>query len=307
VSFSIPGFKSFRQRLDAFERELPRLEEGRVEARHRVRVASRRLRELVPLLGLDRPLARKLSRRLRIVTRQLGVVRELDVLMLLTEELRLSSRYRSTVLEQVGLAVAHEREAAHERLEIKLSTAKLKRLARKLERVADLLESVDSKPGRQGVNRPKRAWQWALEARIAQRAERLRSAIDTAGALYAPEHLHRVRIALKKLRYASELLNENRRERSLPDLRPLKRVQDLLGRLHDMEVLLARSRAAQATLSPPDLTEWRESARFVRAVEDECRRLHAGYMRDRSELIAIADRVGAITRFAAAASHSAVG
>ena len=205
------------------------------------------------------------------------------------------------------MAVAHEREAAHERLEIKLSTAKLKRLARKLERVADQLDSVDSKPGRLGVNRPKRVWQWALEARIAQRAERLRSAIDAAGALYAPEHLHRVRIALKKLRYAIELLNENRRERSLPDLGPLKRAQDMLGRLHDLEVLLARSRAAQARLSPPNLTAWRESARFVRAVEDECRRLHAGYMRDRSELIAIADRVGAITRFAASVSHTAVG
>ena len=33
--------------------------------------------------------------------------------------------------------------------------------------------------------------------------------------------------------------------------------------------------------------------RLVRAVEDDCRQLHAHYMRDRAELIAITDRMAA--------------
>jgi CHAD domain-containing protein len=73
----------FRKRVDAFARELKHVEEGDVEALHKTRVTSRRLRELVPLLQLEGDVTRKLTRRLRKVTRRLGTVRELDVLMLL--------------------------------------------------------------------------------------------------------------------------------------------------------------------------------------------------------------------------------
>jgi CHAD domain-containing protein len=77
----------FRKRLDAFAQDLEGVEAGDVEALHRTRVASRRLRELIPLLQLDQDVARVLNRRLRKATIQLGTVRELDVLMLLIEEL----------------------------------------------------------------------------------------------------------------------------------------------------------------------------------------------------------------------------
>ena len=46
---------------------------------------------------------------------------------------------------------------------------------------------------------------WALDARIARRAARVRSTIDVAGVIYVPANMHEVRIALKKLRYAAEL------------------------------------------------------------------------------------------------------
>ena len=56
---------------------------GDVAALHRARVASRRLRELLPMLQLDHDKSRKLRPTLRKVTRRLGAVRELDVLLLL--------------------------------------------------------------------------------------------------------------------------------------------------------------------------------------------------------------------------------
>ena len=44
--------------------------------------------------------------------------------------------------------------------------------------------------------------------RVARRAASLKAAIDEAGAVYLPERLHAVRIAVKKLRYAVELEHE---------------------------------------------------------------------------------------------------
>src|SRR5262249_36788721 len=86
---------SLRTRLEAFMRDGERVYEGDVEALHRTRVASRRLRELVPVLGLSGDTARKVGQRLKKVTKRLGVVRELDVLMLMIDELGRDSRYSS--------------------------------------------------------------------------------------------------------------------------------------------------------------------------------------------------------------------
>src|SRR5262245_44708856 len=69
-----------RTRLDSFTRMLPAVEVGEASAVHQTRVASRRLRELLPVLQLDNRVVRKLNRRLRKLTRRLGDVRELDVL-----------------------------------------------------------------------------------------------------------------------------------------------------------------------------------------------------------------------------------
>src|SRR5437870_5584102 len=98
-----------KRRLDLFTRMLHGLEKGDLQALHRTRVASRRLRELLPVLQLDAEAARKLGKRLRKVTERLGSVRELDVLVHLIEELSRSSRFDAVGLEQVGGVVAEER------------------------------------------------------------------------------------------------------------------------------------------------------------------------------------------------------
>jgi CHAD domain-containing protein len=285
----------FRKRLDAFTHALGRVEEGDIEALHRTRVASRRLRELLPLLELDRDLTRKLTRRLRKVTKRLGSVRELDVLMLLIQELAENEhdRYAPAALQRLGAAAERARIGARDRLSVKLPTAKLERLALKLERVLKGLESGNARSRRGGASGPRRAWLWALEARVARRATLVRAAIEAAGAVYAPERLHGVRIALKKLRYAAELAAETRRKQTTADVLALQAAQDLLGRLHDLEMLLVRGREAQASLSPPDLARWRHLGSLVHVVEDDCRQLHARYMRDRAGLIEIANRMGA--------------
>ena len=76
------------------------------------------------------------------------------------------------------------------------------------------------------------------------------------------------------------------------DVTALKAAQDLLGQLHDYETLAAWGRDAQASL-PPVLATWPQLNSLVHALEDECRQMHARYLRDRTRLIAIADRLGA--------------
>src|SRR3954451_15107242 len=77
-----------RRRVERFTRLLQGVEDGDVKALHRTRVASRRLREVLPVLQLEPKLADKLGRRLRKVTERLGSVREFDVLLGLVDDLK---------------------------------------------------------------------------------------------------------------------------------------------------------------------------------------------------------------------------
>src|SRR5262245_16137538 len=197
----------FRKRLAAFAGELRGVHQGDIEAVHRARVASRRIREILPLLELDRETTRQLSRRTRNVTRHLGSVRELDVLTLLMAELQDCRGYSTVALDTLRRAASRDRAAARKRLAAELPMVKLERRTRRREQAATRLESDDAK-GRSLRTRPKHAWLWALDARLAQRAARLLSTIDAAGSLYQCERLNDIRTALKKLRYTAELSTE---------------------------------------------------------------------------------------------------
>jgi len=278
-----------KKRVDPFTRVLAAVEQGNVRALHRARVASRRLRELLPMLQLEPSRARKLSRRLRRVTMRLGAVRELDVLLLLIDELHVSRRARSAGLSRVGIAVAKSRDEARKRLATKLPIADMVRLGRRLNRLVGELRATETS----GSKTAARSWRWAVDARVTARASRLAEAIQEAGAVYLPERLHAVRIALKKLRYAVELLAELGAGVTPAELRALKRGQDLLGHMHDLQVLMTSVRKVQASLMPPNLTIWRDLDALLVSLEDDCRHLHAHYMRSRDALTTVADRLSA--------------
>jgi CHAD domain-containing protein len=276
-----------RKRVDPFTRVLPAVADGDVPALHRARVASRRLRELLPMLQLETDTARKLNRRLRKVTSRLGTVRELDVLLLLIDELHVSRPARSAALSRVGITVAKKRDEARKRLSSKLPMADMARLGRKLDRLVGVLRTAEASSSKTAA----RNWRWAVEARVASRATRLSEAVEGAGAVYLPERLHAVRIAVKKLRYAVELLAEIGGGTTRADLGTLKRSQDLLGQMHDWQVLMDVVREVQASLMPPNLTLWHDLDALIASLEDDCRHLHARYMRGRDRLAALADRL----------------
>ncbi|HEY3044688.1 MAG TPA: CHAD domain-containing protein [Vicinamibacterales bacterium] len=286
---STEPYDLLRPRLERFTRMLQGVEKGDVRALHRTRVASRRLREVLPVLQLDPEVAHKLSRRLRKITARLGTVREFDVLLGVIDELRETGRrYPNNALARVAANIGEDRSHARERLLAKVPIDELRRVAAKLDKMARAVEK-DEAPRRSGTAR--RSWRWALDARVARRASTLAAAMSDAGAVYLAERLHAVRISVKKLRYALELATEAAQVKSSPDVRQLRRVQDVLGRLHDLQVLIDRARDVQASLTPPDITAWRELDGLVVALEEDCRRLHGRYMHDAAALMALCSRL----------------
>ena len=275
-----------KKRVDQFTRVLRGVEKGDVRALHQLRVTTRRLRELLPVLQLDRRTARRLGRRLRKVTARLGTVRELDVLLLLIDELHVSGRRGSTALGRVGVRVSKARDHARKGLSVRLPVSDMARLARKIHRIADDLRAAERATSKAAA----RTWRWRIDSRVARRASRLSAAMSAAGALYLPDRLHRVRLAVKKMRYAVELSMEVDGKRSDADLLTLKRAQELLGRMHDVQLLIEEVRQTQASLSPPSVNVWRDLDVLVASLEDDCRRLHARYMRTRDDLEALAER-----------------
>jgi CHAD domain-containing protein len=245
---------------------------------------------VLPVLQLDSDVTADLARRLRKVTKRIGPARELDVLLIQLDELQQSGRYDSGALSRVSAAVAKRRSAARERLLAKLPVADLRRIASKLSKVSDQLAQEEAVPVRSQA--ATRGWRWAVGARIARRGAALKAAIDDAGSVYLPDRLHAVRVAVKKFRYAVELEHDiSGGEKLTPHLRLLKRNQELLGRLHDRQLLIEQVRQVQASSTPPDLGAWQRLDTLSATLENECRRLHARYLRDSPALVAVCERV----------------
>jgi hypothetical protein len=57
--------------------------------------------------------------------------------------------------------------------------------------------------------------------------------------------------------------------------------------MHDLQMMMDRARRVQAALPPSDTAAWDEIDALIDGIEDDCRRLHARYMRERPALLAI--------------------
>jgi CHAD domain-containing protein len=280
-----------RQRLRALSRSLPAAQDGDVPAIHQARVATRRLREALPLVASGAA-GRKLQRLVRRLTRSLGSVRELDVAMLMLEEFSAARDVPRTGVTCLQKVVRDERGRLHGDMTQAVERLNLEKLTRKAVAAARARDE-------RGSGSPRAADPAQLASarqRAARRAERLRGAIENAAGIYLPDRLHNVRIAVKKLRYAMEIDRELSGSRATTRLMTLKRAQDLLGRMHDLEVLIARTRAVQGAPNAPSLRLSADLDRLVRRLETECRQLHGHYITVRPALLAICDHVIALAQ-----------
>ena len=236
---------------------------------HQARVASRRLREALPVLteGLQNTKKSKAERKIRRLTQALGTVRELDVTLHLIDELTDRPSIPRTALTDVRAQVIEAREKRRAVMLERVGKVNTDKLSRRLREVASVVANPTSG----------HAWRAALATRIVRRARRLEKAIDDAGQIYNPEALHDVRIAAKKLRYALEIADESGAAPCAVAVRTIRRVQDTLGRLHDLQVLqhhVADVAATPRSRRAPDAA----LATLSRVIEDECRQMHGRYV-----------------------------
>jgi len=270
------------RRARELERQLPLAIEGNDIGVHQARVASRRLREAVPVLAGETKARRKAERKIRKLTQALGTVREMDVTVQILDEFARGTALPRSALEDVRAHVIAERDRRRTVMLHRLRRVNTQKLNRRLEEASIVTAMVNSAE-----------WRQALTSRVGVRVERLRDAIQRAGQIYAPEQLHGVRIATKKLRYALELIADARIAAVRPQVNTLKRAQDTLGKLHDLQIIEQHVAAVQAL--PPTRRGAHDGGLKVVAgmLADECRHLHARYIKQVPALIQLLDTCAA--------------
>ncbi len=239
---------------------------------HQARVASRRLRETLPLAAAVIPddVAADASRLLRRLTRTLGAVRELDVARTVTAE----SVADDTLRADIDALIVARRDLARATLVETWTADRVAWLQRRLARVAECLVAASDDAARA-------RWHESLGLRLARRADERILRCPAATLVYDSERLHAIRIATKKLRYVVEVAGDLRLAAAARALKTLKKHQDTLGHLHDLDVLAAFA----ASVPSPGLAA--AQAAWARDVHAH----HARHLRGRAALLRVADLV----------------
>ena len=161
--------------------------------------------------------------------------------------------------------MVEEREHRRATMLKRLEKVKVDKLDRRLASVAEALQEAESEK-----------WRDALAARLAKRSRRSRrrsrmpGRCTTRSACTGPD-----------CHQEAALRPGDRGRRRVPIAAPLvrqlKKVQDTLGRLHDLQVLQATSRRCRRCRRRRELPEGSLDV-LARALEDECRHLHGRYI-----------------------------
>jgi CHAD domain-containing protein len=271
-----------RRQLRALLHHLPRAKRGRTRAVHQARVASRRLREALPVAmqavtASDRPNVR---RDVRKVTVALGRVREMDVALAeFDREASAASTWSGSVVQRVREHLEAERGRREREMKARLAALNVKRLEDRVKALANAIEE-----------RPPHSWRRVVSGRLRRRSRRFGEALRAVGTLYAIDTLHALRIAGKKLRYTLELAQQAAGAPVAQDLAALERLQDLLGRIRDLQILQEQVHVVAADAAH-DATLTRSLDSLAGDFDAECRDLHARFLRRTPRLAALADRV----------------
>ena len=258
--------------------------QGDSDSIHDLRVATRRLQEVLDLFEPvlpGRP-AKKVRRRARGIRRHFAGVRDADVLASLAHELRASAPRA-----QRAVVAALEQELRRKAEGLRHSLAhghdgvvlRVKGIRKRLDALLDCLERHPADPARVA-----RAARRGL-ARRAQELERARRAAASGRPLPA----HRLRIAVKRWRYTLEVLDDSSLGPFTSAIEEARRVQERLGSLHDLDVLLdlvgrsPRTRPLRAALIARRRALWNECRPLIAAYGEVAVRGLRGVPRRRRE------------------------
>jgi CHAD domain-containing protein len=272
--------------LTALSQLIETVRDGDADAIHDMRVATRRVREALPLLTFQSDEhTEELRRIFRKVGRALGRARDGDVALGLLEQMEQRRPGVATAATAMRQVIERKRLAKRRRLVEVVESADFH------DAVAWLLHQASAHGWRAMLQRnPLRSgWEGLLRQRITSRAATLRRRIRRAGGVYFPKPVHAVRIAAKKLRYALEIADESGVCRCGDSIELLKETQDTLGHVHDCHLLIKHL----ADLEADEEAGCDTRAPLVDVLEADIQEFHQRYVSQRDRLRQVADAADA--------------
>ena len=241
---------------------------GTPEAIHDVRVATRRLQEVLDLFATALPERERerLRRRARRIRKSLAEVRDVDVLVDVVGRLRADPGRRTgrglAALERKLLMAA---ASLRHKLGLFASPASVRSQGLRIEGIRKRATTLLAVPVASTDGRTEAA----AERFAGARARAVRAALPAArGGRSAA--LHRLRVAVKRYRYCLETLEAWGRGPLENEIAQARGIQERLGAVHDLDVLIEMARGTRGTAIPKLLKMERRrlSARARRAIED---------------------------------------
>src|SRR6266851_1745486 len=283
----------FRRQTALLRDLLPGVLDGRADSVHDARIATRRIRAVLPLTHEWQPrrVVDNLSDRFKRMSRALGRIRDADVRI----ELLRCIEPRIPAIAGSVVRLRQRQEADRLRLVRKL----VKRLERlRIEKELARLSPATLWPSSLSWLAVTASWRNQIRLLVGEHAEDAVDAITHATEVYFPNRAHGARIALKKFRYAAEIASETGVPIGKDLLRTLKKSQDALGRLHDRQALLDDVRDAIESRDASD-RELGDLQSIVHFAEAEIADLHRRFVARRDKVIEAAGEI----RKAARRSH----
>ena len=139
------------RRARELERQLPLAIQGNDTGVHQARVASRRLREAVPVLAGETKARRKAEKKIRKLTQALGTVREMDVTVQILDEFAQTNALPRNALEDVRAHVIAERDRRRAVMLQRLRRVDTDRLRARLEEASIVAAVTDSAEWREAL------------------------------------------------------------------------------------------------------------------------------------------------------------
>ena len=255
-----------------------------IECLHRMRVASRRLRSLLPLFSDCLPPKQRTRwrKQLRRVTRALGKARDADVQIACLQDAldACSDELQQPGLERLLLRFQQQRQAMQAPL---VSTLKRLTSHRHLNRMETALRYLLATS--QLYASPESARHTYHHSRNAI-LRRLQTMLATAATIRDPQsgtELHATRITIKRLRYTLQAFAPLYPDTLDDATRTARKLQDVLGNLHDCDVwvetlpqFLEEEKARTLTYFG-DIQPFEILVPGVMALRDQCRQRRVKY------------------------------
>jgi CHAD domain-containing protein len=246
-SYQLLACQYLRKQLDALIKQVRGVRENKeIEPVHQARVASRRMRAALSMFAdcFGAKQVNKWQKRIRKLTKGLGAARDLDVqiefldlcLARLDEK---DKRYRPGV-ERLLLRLRQDRDTVQPKVVKTLDALEkgnaMAEMHGELEKVLFLLRNRDV-----SLQSP-----YVYERAAAHIGDRQRDLLAHGQTLADPQNAvghHQVRIGAKRLRYTLEICDPAYDKQLVPAIKVVKKVQSLLGDIHDCDVWAERVEA----------------------------------------------------------------